>query len=179
MRERCLMKERIYGRIALCALTLCLGLALMTVNGVAGRGVPSTIVFRGTKYVDCRVNPAYPFAAGRALATLKGKVTEEVGSKMYPWFAAVVGGKTLFAADTKDLIDGYENLLGKNVQITGYAAAGQITFSGSSWRPDQTIDFPEAFFVSEIKGWLNVCGRAVNVDTGAASKALTYFWIEE
>jgi len=77
------------------------------------------------------------------------------------------------------LIENYGDMLGRSVKISGYSGTGRITMILFLDKSEQKIDFPNAFYVQRITGWINVCGYPVNTDTGAAGKELTYFWIKE
>lgn len=141
--------------------------------------VPSTITYRGTKYVQCRVDPDYPFPVREKLTTLRGKMTEEMGPRMLPWMAAVVKDRTLFNPATGKLIENYGDMRGRFVKISGYPGSGRITMILFLDKTEQTIEFPRAFYVHRIEGWLSVCGYPVNGDTGAVGKERTHFWIKE
>lgn len=158
---------------------LCLGAALLPVAAGGRPGVPATITYRGTRYVQCRANPDYPFPAEEKLTTLRGKVTEEMGTRMLPWTAAKVGGRILFNPATGKLIENYGDMLGRTVKISGYPGSGRIKMVFFLDKSEQTIEFPKAFYVHRIEGWINVCGYPVNGDTGTVGKVLTYFWIKE
>ena len=102
-----------------------------------------------------------------------------MGTRMLPWTAAVVRGRTLFNPATGKLIENYGEMLGRSVTIAGYPGSGRITMLLFLDKTEQKIDFPSAFFVHRITGWINVCGYPVNAETGVAGKILTYFWIRE
>ena len=102
-----------------------------------------------------------------------------MGTRMLPWTAAVVKGRALFNAAAGKLIENYGNMLGRSVEIAGYPGSGRITMILFLDKTEQTIDFPRAFYIHRITGWINVCGYPVNEDTGVAGKELTYFWIRE
>ena len=158
--------------------TLCLTIALPTAAGNKPV-IPTTLTYQGTKYVNCRPNPDYPFAVGQKLVTLKGTVGEEYGTRSLPWWAATVGDKALFNPVTKDLIHNYSGMAGKRVEITGYAGSGEIKVQYFLDKTMKTVPFPKAFYIHRIAGWTNVCGYAVQEDTGKVSDKLTYFWVKE
>jgi len=154
-------------------------LALAVAGAAKDVTVPSTIEFQGTKYVNCKPDPQYPFAVDRKLEKVRGKVGEEYGSRSLPWWAATVGGRALFNPQTKSLIGNYGPMLGKRVVIEGYVGTGQIGVIYFLDKTEKQVDFPKAFYVHRIQGWLHVYGYAVAVDTGKTSETPTYFWVKE
>lgn len=154
-------------------------LALPAAGAAKSPAVPSTIEFQGTKYVNCKPDPQYPFAVDRKIEKIRGRVGEEFGSKSLPWRAATVNGMALFNPVTKGLIGNYDPLLGKHVAVEGYAGTGRVGVVYFLDKTEKQVDFPKAFYVRKIQGWLHVYGYAVAADPGKTSATPTYFWIRE
>jgi len=158
---------------------LCLGAALASVACDGKSAIPAKLTFQGTKYVNCRPNPDYPFATSQKLSTIEGTVREEYGTKSLPWMAATVDDRALFNPATKGLIENYDEMVGKRVEITGYPGSGEIKVQYFLDKTDKPVSFPNAFYVHQIAGWTNVSGYAVQEDTGKVSDTPTFFWIRE
>lgn len=86
--------------------------------------VPNSLNYGHTNYTNCRLNPDYPFQTEKELKTIRGKVREALGSKMYPWRAAKVNGSYLFNPETGYLIDNFEEMKDETIEIRGYPGKG-------------------------------------------------------
>ena len=143
-------------------------------------GVPANMTYQGTKYVNCHINPNYPFQNDKELTTINGIIEEKTGDEMFPWRAAVVDGKYLFNLETGNLIYNFDELKGKVVTIKGYSGTGQITMRVPfELEETTTITFDNAFYVSEIVGWRNICCDATLEDTGIINTPNVCFWFEK
>lgn len=140
--------------------------------------VPENLTYGHTNYTNCQANSDYPFQTDKDLTTIRGEVEIERGSKMYPWKAAVVNGSYLFNPETSDLISNFDKMEEKTVEIKGYSGTGYITMQ-EPFEENKTkeIRFGDAFFVSEISGWRNVCCNVVNWQ-GNISSQESCIWFE-
>ncbi len=160
-------------------ISLCLGATLVRAARNSKPAIPGTITFRGTKYINCRLDPQYPFAIDRKPVTLMGLVREDYGTRSLPWMAATIGGRALFNPVAGGLIQNYDAMVGKTVTVTGYPGTGEIKVQYFLDKTEKTVPFPKAFYVHEIVGWTSVCGYAVQEDTGKVSETPTWFWVRE
>jgi hypothetical protein len=116
--------------------------------------VPTKITYHGKTFINCRVVPDYPFDPGeRELETIAGETHTYAGSQQHPMFATGVAGKILFHPKKRrpvilDCPDGTE------LRVTGYCRPTVISYEANGG--GGKIYFPNAFFVSEIYGWVNV-----------------------
>ncbi len=142
--------------------------------------IPANMTYQGTTYVNCHINPNYPFRTDKELTTISGVVKEETGSRMFPWRAAVVDGKYLFNPETGDMIYNYDELIEKFVTVNGYPGTGRIIMS-APFKPDEseTITFDNAFYVCEIVGWKNIYCNVIDSDTGVVTGTNIPFWFEK
>ncbi|RCV63105.1 hypothetical protein C5S53_15835 [Methanophagales archaeon] len=160
-------------------LTLCQGIIRQEEQSI----IPANMTYQGTKYVNCHVNPSYPFQTDKELITISGTVEEETGTRRFPWIAAVVDDNYLFNPETSNLICNFDALKGKSVTIKGYSGTGQISMNVPfsmdvpfNLGETTTITFDNAFYVSEIVGWRNLCCDVTLEDTGVISTPNVCFW---
>ena len=143
--------------------------------------IAANITYIGTKYINCNINPDYPFKTNKELIIISGIVEERMGTETLPWRAALVEEKYLFNPVTGDLISNFDELIGKVVTIKGYSGIGQITMY-TPYIPEQTTTtayFNNSFYVSEIIGWRTICCDATLEDTGIVNTPNVCFWFEK
>ncbi len=116
--------------------------------------IPSTIIYRGTKYYNCHHDPNYPVQTNKKVSVHTGVAEEEVGSRTYVYRAAVLNGKYLFGFD-ESLLKNFDLMLGEKVSVKGFVGQGLLT---THWAYKDKKIYGEGIFVSEIQGWSNVCG---------------------
>ena len=81
---------------------------------------------------------------------------------------------------TSNLICDFDELKGKSVTIKGYSGTGQISMNVPFEQGETTtITFDNAFYVSEIVGWRNLCCDATREATGVISTPNVCFWFEK
>lgn len=142
--------------------------------------IPINMTYQGTKYVNCHINPDYPFKTDEELTTINGILEEKTGSKRFPWRAAVVNGKYLFNPKTDDLVHNFDALKGEFVRIKGYLGKGEITMEIPFKRNEtKTITFDNVFYISEINQWENICCDATLEDSGIISTRNVCFWFKK
>jgi hypothetical protein len=122
--------------------------------------IPENMTREGTEYFNCHADQNYPFKVEGNLTTISGILRVKVGSKMTPWKAAVVNDKYLFNPLSNYLIQNFDDMEGKFVVVKGYGGKGQITMH--TMGREVTINFTNAFYVSEIVGWTHVCCDTAN-----------------
>lgn len=159
--------------------TLLLLIGIISVSGCTyqnGNTVPNNITYGHTNRTNCHVNPNYPFQIDEPPITIKGKVKVKRGTKQYPWKAAVVKGKYLFNPETGDLVDNFDKIKGKNVKIKGYSGPGEITMK-KPFEPNKThtINFDNAFYVSKIIDWRNICCDTINWKENISGSSCFWF----
>jgi hypothetical protein len=130
------------------------------------------VIHGGTKYINCRINPSYPFKTGKNLITISGITDEISGTKSFPWRVLTIKGYPLFNAETRKPILSFI-MQRKNITVTGYINSGSITFKG---RWGGTKVFDNALFVCEIVDWVEIIGDATLEDTGIVSTPDVRFW---
>lgn len=94
---------------------------------------------------------------------------------MYPQRAAV-NDIILFNAQIGELIRNYNQLLNKRVSITGYLGSGNIKMGNPFDRQDETIEFKQVFYVTNIIGWDYICGDATNDEEEVVTTDV-YLWV--
>ena len=143
--------------------------------------IAANMTYIGTKYINCHINPDYPFKTNKELIIISGTVEERIGSEMLPWKAALVEEKYLFNPVTGDLISNFDELIGKVVTIKGYSGIGQITMYTPyiQGQTTTTVHFNNSFYVSEIIGWRNICCDATLEDTGIVNTPNVCYWFEK
>lgn len=141
-------------------------------------GIPTEFVYTGTKYINCHPNPLFPVSVNKEITTLSGKVESEQGSQSAPYNIAKINDLYLFDESTGKPLSNFKEMLGEKVKLNGYQDTGAII--GTSWwedeRKEYTIKEVDAFFVTDINGWQNVCCDATSGDSGIVSSPNVCRW---
>ena len=135
------------------------------------------MVYRGTTYIDCRVDQDYPYQVNKNIESISGLVETRMGSRMYPWMASAVKGRALFNAETESLLQNFA-AEGKNVTIKGYnSKEGHIGMRNPIDSMPSMVKINDVFYVTEIIGWSPYSGIALSED-GEINNIRTRFWVE-
>jgi hypothetical protein len=155
--------------------------AFFFVNAGAERGtdqsIPNTIVYKGTKYINCRPVREYPFATNQEVLEMSGVAVERVGTRSFPWQGLAIDKKLLFCAyDNSLLFD--SDLAGQKLLLKGYPGTGEIIVTDFLTQEPRGRIIPNAFFVTEIIGWTYISGFPINETDGTIGEDPVYFWLQ-
>lgn len=143
--------------------------------------------YRGKTYTNCYINKINPSLKNKKIEIIKGKAKMEMGSRMYPWLAVSVNDYLLFNAETGKLLDGIDELELNNqiLEVKGYKDKGYISMpryfqsmDGKTIKRDNEILIDKAFYVTEIKNWLNICGYPISESSKKLSESEECLWIK-
>ncbi len=146
---------------------------IIFVSGCVQKQVPENFIYVSTLYTNCHANPNFPVQTDKQTITISGIASQQQGSMMFPWRAAIVKDYALFDANTGHAIYNFDEMIGKSVVVTGYTGFGDISepaFYNKSVILSQ--NFTKALYVTNIKDWQNVC---CSISSGAGGSSCMWF----
>jgi len=123
---------------------------------------PTEFVYSGVQRTNCYFNTAYPIQTDEKVISISGEVKLEQGSRQAPYSAVIINDLYLFDINSSRLLvqpnDYYfEAMVGKKITVKGYTGRGDIVSRTTVSAEEYIVKTVDAFYVTEIVGWKNVC----------------------